>query len=409
MDRVSVARAVLAVLSIAGVSWLCWLLFRLYRNYRVNRCCKEMIALRREMLKWARHLEISSNEPAYCTLRNAMNGLISVCQLKSPLEIVLVLLSGREKSDVFAERVERAFSSLDFNAQRQFLQFRERMHLIIVKYLTLCPLLMLTVIGPVLVWALIKSRYATFSDRFRTGFDRLDEVALVHEADDILNTIVNTTVPLRGALHSRLARVVRAHVRRYFQLAYSWVIAPQRASHERAVLPQSTPNKWPLDGPASSLILPGDVRRMISLSFQGAFELPVAVGPAPWFRVTGNFVRQGPHSAIAGKFHNNAWETAGQSYASYDVQGLAVVQFEDAFGGQSDIFGPFDSVRSADGLMWANSEPFAKFVNETQLWQDIKNDTYWPVMVIKPAENSTLDLTQLSEIRSMSCGEADTT
>jgi hypothetical protein len=388
MDRVGVfARAVLAVLSIGGLSWLCWLLFRTYRDYRVNLCCKEMVALRREMLEWTRHSKISFNQPAYCTLRKAMNGLISVCQLTSPLEIVFVLISGREKSEAFAERVERAFASLDVHARAQFFQFRERMHLIVLKYLTLCPLVMLTGVGPVLVWALIKYRYATFLDWFQTGFDRLDEVALSHEADDILNTIVNTTIPLRGALHSRVARIIRAYVRPYLQPAYSSLAAPQRASHRRTALPpQPTPYAWRLEGPESRLIVSSSGRRSISLSFYGALGLPVRVGPAPWFRVTGNFMHQGPHSAVAGKFQNNTWDTAGQHYASYAVEGSAVVQFEDAFGGRSDILGPFDSIQSADGHMWANSELFADFVNETQLWHDIKTDTYWPVMVITSAE-----------------------
>jgi hypothetical protein len=128
---------------------------------------------------------------------------------------------------------------------------------------------------------------------------------------------------------------------------------------------------------------------MISLSFHSSFSVPARVGPAPWFRITGNFIRQGPQGNVVSTFHNYTWETGGQFYTSYDVEGWANIQFEDALGGQSAVYGPFDSINTTDGVMRVKNELVAKFINETQLWHDIKNDTYWPVMVIKP-DNRTL-------------------
>jgi hypothetical protein len=123
-------------------------------------------------------------------------------------------------------------------------------------------------------------------------------------------------------------------------------------------------------------------RRMISLLFHPALGVPERLGPAPWFRITGNFIRQGPDGKVIATFHNCTWKTGGRNYTAYDVEGSATIRFEDGLGGQSDVFGPFDLIKTTDRLTWTNSELFAKFINVTQLWHDIKHDTYWPVMVI---------------------------
>jgi len=129
---------------------------------------------------------------------------------------------------------------------------------------------------------------------------------------------------------------------------------------------------------------------MISLAFNTAFGVPARVGPAPWFRITGNFIRQGPHDKVVATFQNYTWETDGRHYTSYDVDGSATIQFEDALGGQSEVCGPLGSIKTTDGVMRVKDELFSKFINETQLWHDIRNDTYWPVMVIRSAESRTL-------------------
>jgi hypothetical protein len=54
---------------------------------------------------------------------------------------------------------------------------------------------------------------------------------------------------------------------------------------------------------------------MVHLRFHsGATNDSLIVGPAPWFRVAGNFVRQGPHGAIVGTFHRHIWEVGSVYY-----------------------------------------------------------------------------------------------
>jgi hypothetical protein len=129
---------------------------------------------------------------------------------------------------------------------------------------------------------------------------------------------------------------------------------------------------------------------MISLMFHSSFSAPARVGPAPWFRITGNFIREGPHAKVVSTFHNYTWEAEGRYFTSYDVEGPVVVQFEDALGGRSAVFGPFDAINTTDGVMRVKDALLSKFINETQLWHDIRSDTYWPVIVLESAESRTL-------------------
>jgi hypothetical protein len=56
---------------------------------------------------------------------------------------------------------------------------------------------------------------------------------------------------------------------------------------------------------------------MIHLRFEGVpSEADLTLGPAPWFRVAGNFVRQGPDGDITAIFRNHYWEVQGRHYIS---------------------------------------------------------------------------------------------
>ena len=125
---------------------------------------------------------------------------------------------------------------------------------------------------------------------------------------------------------------------------------------------------------------------MIELRFEnGTRNAAIVLGPAPWFRVSGNFIRQGPHGTISGTFRMHHWEVNARHFARYDCDGPVLVHFEDAEGGKTEDFGPFNRVYAQDGVMHVEKELFAKFLEETQMWHVFPIETYWPVMVIKSA------------------------
>jgi hypothetical protein len=128
---------------------------------------------------------------------------------------------------------------------------------------------------------------------------------------------------------------------------------------------------------------------MISLNFSGGQTGESAViGPAPWFRISGNYVRMGPHGTISGTFHMHHWEVNGHHYPRYDCNDSVIIYFEDAAGGPTPHFGPFSSLYAQDGVLHANKKLFAKFIEETVLWHCFVTETYWPVLIIKPVSGA---------------------
>jgi hypothetical protein len=107
------------------------------------------------------------------------------------------------------------------------------------------------------------------------------------------------------------------------------------------------------------------------------------IGPAPWFRVAGNFVRQGPHGQIIGTFRKHHWEIQSRHFTRYFCDEPYTVTFEDASGGRGDRLGPFSKLRVEDGVLHSDERIKAKFHDETQVWHCYESDTYWAVMVIE--------------------------
>ena len=145
---------------------------------------------------------------------------------------------------------------------------------------------------------------------------------------------------------------------------------PGRSQNERARFPEAAS------------------RPLISLVFSQGATGPSAegttIGPAPWVRISGNFIRMGPHGTIAGTFHMHYWEVNGRHYPRYDCPDPAVLHFEDAEGGSTREFGPFSALYAEDGVLHGDGKLFAKFVEETVLWHCFETETYWPVLIIKP-------------------------
>jgi hypothetical protein len=122
---------------------------------------------------------------------------------------------------------------------------------------------------------------------------------------------------------------------------------------------------------------------MVELRFEGlSAHQSVVAGPAPWFRIAGNYVRQGPSGAVVAQLERHQWSVGQQFFSRFDCRGPLVVHFEDAGGEPSGAFGPFTSLAVADGTMYSGDRVLAKFAEETQLWHAFPTETYWPVLVI---------------------------
>src|SRR5581483_10926045 len=109
---------------------------------------------------------------------------------------------------------------------------------------------------------------------------------------------------------------------------------------------------------------------MIRLKFKGIRgEVDsVIVGPAPGFRVAGNFLRQYPEGTIEWEYKRHQWHVRGGHFSRYDCIDPCCIYFMDAEGGSSQTFGPLDGICVADGTMYSGTKLFAKFTEESLLW-----------------------------------------
>lgn len=122
---------------------------------------------------------------------------------------------------------------------------------------------------------------------------------------------------------------------------------------------------------------------MIKLQFQALqTHQSVTVGPAPGFRVSGNFIRRLPDEQVVAHYSRHQWHTGSGHFSRYDCEGPCGVYFMDREGARSETFGPFDRLHVADGTMYTSEKLFAKFVDETVLWHSFELETYWPNLVL---------------------------
>jgi hypothetical protein len=121
---------------------------------------------------------------------------------------------------------------------------------------------------------------------------------------------------------------------------------------------------------------------------------PTTLGPAPYFRIEGSLLQQGPDRAVVGRYFDHHWELGGRFVSSYECVEAVRLHFEGARGETSGIYGPFQQVRFPNGSCYADRALFAELVDLPApgsgpavggQWLHRADLTRWPVLVISPA------------------------
>jgi hypothetical protein len=112
----------------------------------------------------------------------------------------------------------------------------------------------------------------------------------------------------------------------------------------------------------------------------------VTLGPAPWFRVERNELRQGPTESLVGQLRDHQWAVEGRTFAMVQATPNTLLQFAGASGDPEAPSGPYQEVHLADGAFYADGSLVARFDDDTYLWRCVRTQQSWPAVLVTSAD-----------------------
>ncbi len=171
-----------AAAAIAGATILWWLVFFGWKEIRVDALRQELFALRDEVFDAAADGLIAFDHPAYGTFRNTLNGFLRFAHRVSPFEFFLWYLVAKYRPPVarasYRDHWARCLRDLTPPQRQAFLEYRRRMHEILMRSLFRSPLLIVLLpIGLLLRLVRIEIRVPWFKRWMRSGLYEIDATA----------------------------------------------------------------------------------------------------------------------------------------------------------------------------------------------------------------------------------------
>jgi hypothetical protein len=113
----------------------------------------------------------------------------------------------------------------------------------------------------------------------------------------------------------------------------------------------------------------------------------VFVGPAPWFRISGGSILQGPDGDLVAETRHHQWVVRDLVFSRLDCRQPHSLGFEDASGQSVEETGQFGECAVIDGVIFAEGAVVATWVAESALWVSADSEIGWPVVVIRAVES----------------------
>lgn len=114
----------------------------------------------------------------------------------------------------------------------------------------------------------------------------------------------------------------------------------------------------------------------------------LTLGPAPWFRVERNELRQGPTESLVGELRNHQWNVNGRHFAVVEATPGSTLQFAGPGGMATTPTGPYRELQMADGALYADGQLIARFDDDTYLWRCARTHKAWPSLVLGSSDES---------------------
>ena len=125
---------------------------------------------------------------------------------------------------------------------------------------------------------------------------------------------------------------------------------------------------------------------MITLQFEHPVSRQIqTVGPAPYFRITGDDLRAGPNDAVVATYRNGVWTLDGDSFLTIASEAPAAIRFEGTGPPQGSTYGPYERLRVVDGAIRHGPnaiELLARLDEQTQAWYVYAEQKNYPFVVL---------------------------
>ena len=108
---------------------------------------------------------------------------------------------------------------------------------------------------------------------------------------------------------------------------------------------------------------------------------PLTLGPAPWFRVERNELRQGPTEILVGEMRGRSWRLAGRPFPTLEANGT-LLRFAGHGAPSGAAQGPYRELRFVDGSLYGDGQLVAYFDDETYLWRESQTSRSWPSVLL---------------------------
>ncbi len=169
--------------SLVSLLFFVVLVFWLYRDYRTDTFRQKLFSLRDELFDEAVSGKIAFDDPAYGMLRSTMNGFIRFAhRINLPQTVFLLVAFKYNRSQLgtqFHRRLEENIRRMPKDQQDMIMSYYVRMNFHMIEHLLLSsPIILLTVIIPVVFLFEAKKHIQGIVGRLRGPLDKVDAAAL---------------------------------------------------------------------------------------------------------------------------------------------------------------------------------------------------------------------------------------
>lgn len=132
---------------------------------------------------------------------------------------------------------------------------------------------------------------------------------------------------------------------------------------------------------------------MFRLHFSSIMAAPVTVGPLDALLLVGGALIEHPSGRHVAHLIDHQWRVADRCYLRFDCD--AATPWELRFVGPASrngtAFGPYRRSHVADGVIYADGTPLARYLDDADRWACLHDGREWPVVCLEPGETGGRD------------------